>query len=81
MLYGTTSRFLEAFTLSSLRDLPELRELDRLDEERGTLLRPPEADDVAGPELVADDSGPGRSAATDELPADERNGTEEAPRG
>ena len=36
VLYGTSARFLETFGLPSLRDLPELRELDTMWEERGT---------------------------------------------
>ena len=39
VLYGTSNSFLETFGLPSLGDLPELRELVALDEERGTPQR------------------------------------------
>ena len=39
VLYGTSASFLETFGLPSLRDLPELRELEALEEERGTPKR------------------------------------------
>ena len=39
VLYGTSASFLETFGLPSLRDLPELRELEAFDEERGTPKR------------------------------------------
>ena len=36
VLYGTSGTFLETFGLTSLRDLPELREIESLEEEQGT---------------------------------------------
>ena len=48
VLYGTSASFLERFGLPSLRDLPELRELDGIEEERGT---PQHEDDGADPAL------------------------------
>ncbi|MFQ5513139.1 MAG: SMC-Scp complex subunit ScpB [Myxococcota bacterium] len=36
VLYGTGASFLELFGMRSLRDLPPLREIEGLDEERGT---------------------------------------------
>ncbi len=36
LLYGTTKEFLSFFGLKSLRDLPSLRDIDALEEERGT---------------------------------------------
>ncbi len=59
VLYGTSASFLETFGLPSLRDLPELRELEALEEERGT----PKCEDAAidplpaAAETALDDSG------------------------
>jgi segregation and condensation protein B len=53
LLYGTTSLFLEQFGLSSLDDLPTLREVEELlddpafDEERAKLLQLDAEDDVS----------------------------------
>jgi segregation and condensation protein B len=47
VLYGTSAQFLETFSLKSLRDLPTLREIESLDEERGTEAR--EGEDLAPP--------------------------------
>jgi segregation and condensation protein B len=53
LLYGTTSRFLEQFGLSSLGDLPTLREVEELlddpafDEERAKLLQLDAEEDVS----------------------------------
>ncbi len=46
VLYGTSSNFLETFGLGGLTDLPELRELDALEEEQGTLIGEPSDDDA-----------------------------------
>ncbi len=52
VLYGTSASFLEKFGLPSLSDLPELRELDALEQERGT---PAREDAGAGPASSAAD--------------------------
>ncbi len=52
-LYGTSSSFLETFGLTSLRDLPELREIVALDESEGTPLA-----DAMGPQRVPEEDPP-----------------------
>ena len=50
MLYGTTRRFLEVFGLESLKDLPSMRELKEIAEQKGVelpVLEGDSGDDVA----------------------------------
>lgn len=68
LLYGTTRRFLEVFGLTSLRDLPTLRELEELLPPGGT--EEPDEDTVSlsthGP--GGEDSVPETADASDGLP-------------
>jgi segregation and condensation protein B len=50
VLYGTSSNFLETFGLRSLRDLPDLRDVEALEEEQGTPARKLAAALISGPE-------------------------------
>lgn len=61
MLYGTTRRFLEVFGLESLKQLPNLRELDELAQEHGLLEPEEEAveDAEAAPADASADEGAG----------------------
>ena len=58
MVYGSTTRFLEFFGLSTLQDLPTLQEFSDLTEEHKALfeLRTGEAVDIAAAELAADEA-------------------------
>jgi segregation and condensation protein B len=55
LVYGTTARFLEFFGLSSLQDLPTLKEFSDLTEEHKALfeLKTGESIDIAAAELAA----------------------------
>lgn len=75
LLYGTTSLFLEQFGLSSLEDLPTLREVEELlddpafDEERAKLLQLDAEDDISvevAKELDEEESDNGREAPSEE---------------
>jgi len=65
MLYGTTRRFLEVFGLTSLKDLPTLRELDELAREQG-LLAAGEATE-AERESGSDAEGAGDGEGTEDV--------------
>jgi segregation and condensation protein B len=75
LLYGTTSLFLEQFGLSSLDDLPTLREVEELlddpafDEERAKLLQLDAEDDVS--ELLEEVQEEESSNETDEAPSND----------
>ncbi|MFZ5894208.1 MAG: SMC-Scp complex subunit ScpB [Myxococcota bacterium] len=70
MLYGTTTQFLEAFSLKSLRDLPTLREYTELTDEsrrdfeeetgerapEGPLTSPPEAEEAPSQAPTSDEA-------------------------
>ena len=58
LVYGSTTRFLEFFGLSTLQDLPTLQEFSDLTEEHKALfeLRTGEAVDIAAAELAADEA-------------------------
>jgi segregation and condensation protein B len=53
MLYGTTRRFLEVFSLESLKDLPSLRQLEEL----APRAESSEQDEVAEPDLAMQAEG------------------------
>jgi len=73
LLYGTTSLFLEQFGLSSLDDLPTLREVEELlddpafDEERAKLLQLDAEEDVS--ELLDEVQEEESSTETEEAPS------------
>jgi segregation and condensation protein B len=61
-LYGSTSNFLETFSLRSLRDLPDLREAHAMVEEDGTIVDLGAAARAGGAELSltsSEDEAPG----------------------
>jgi segregation and condensation protein B len=81
MLYGTTKRFLELFGLASVKDLPNLRELEELAREQGIGVADDEGEELAigeidgeAAEALADEASP----ALDAAPADETSEADDA---
>jgi segregation and condensation protein B len=66
MLYGTTRRFLEVFGLDSLKEMPGLRELKELAEQKGVEL--PGGDDADAPEAASEEAA---EPVTEDEPATE----------
>ncbi len=76
VLYGTSNSFLERFGLPSLRDLPELRELVALDEERGT---PQHKNDNVDPTPSAVEGSAGENDGDALVPAEPPESRESEP--